>query len=148
MEQGAAVVVTKRSLLCLAALASVMIYSGCGVELSQTTPGAVQPCEPDTQQLTDADAIMTSYLQERATTFPSGRQHCGSCHVTATGNTAASSFGIFEGSTPEVKKANWCSAFERAETLTSNYLLSTHPGGVYSAAEVQQIQDWAASIIE
>lgn len=141
-------VVTKRAGLTsifLCSLLCIVSFQNCAVELSDQTYGASSVCAPTGGQVVDFDGALTNFFQSTGT-VGGGKQACGACHMTDSGNAAASRFGIEPGVDDASKTANWCAASTRAYELRSGYLSSSHPGGSYTDAEVQELIDWANTI--
>ena len=147
-EPGAAVVATKpwREILTIAGLlvAIVLPFQNCGVELSDQTPGA-GACEVTNQQLTDFQTVLTTFLQATAP-LPGGGQACGLCHLTTSGNPAATRFGILPGTTPADQSKNFCTTRAEASSFSAGFLSNgSHLGGNYAAPDVQPLVNWATT---
>lgn len=140
--------VTKRAGLTsifIVSLLCIVSFQNCAVELSDQTYGAASICSPTGAQEVDFAAALSNFFQNTGT-VGGGKQACGACHLTDSGNSAATRFGISPETDADSAKANWCAASSRASDMANGYLNSSHPGGTYTESEVQELVDWARTI--
>ncbi|MCM2281401.1 MAG: hypothetical protein NDI61_06085 [Bdellovibrionaceae bacterium] len=127
-------------------IALLVAFQNCAVEVSEETPGAASACVPSADQLTEFNMALTSILQNSATLATGGKSACGQCHLTTSGNSASTRFGIVPDTDESGQTSNWCSASLRASRFLEGYLRDSHPGGTYSDSEVEALLTWAGTL--
>ncbi len=146
-ELGAVVVVTKKILMPLFFILTMLVCQNCSVDLNSNTPGAQAiVCSPTPAQLTAFQPIMTGILQQTGNV--GAQQGCGNCHVAGgtgpNGGSGAGSFRIISGTSDASVLANFCSATSRLDVIAVHPTQSSH-AQVYATSDLSQLSAWVAS---